>query len=299
MSTVLQNKLLRYEMPPPEGNWEAIAARLNNEFSSQDLQTSQKIESIELPPPTAIWQNITAALDEKTTVQPSAKIVSLNWKRWAVAAAITGIVGVVAWLYMSQKPAIEIANTSSETVAPEQKKDTGNGMVVNPTTPAVLPVSPELKTPVKERQSLSNTLAIADRRKPHDIHSSATVSQNIITTVDITETAAVTAPLLRDSKGNVIMDMSLLTTGSSNYISVTGPNGEQTRISTKFANYLMYLNKDSDDQEEYIDYLIRNSNFWKSRFEQWRTRILQQASFIPSSSNFFDILELKELLKDN
>jgi hypothetical protein len=95
------------------------------------------------------------------------------------------------------------------------------------------------------------------------------------------------------------MNMDLLTTAASNYISVTGPNGEQTRISTKFANYLMYLNKDGGDNEEYIDYLIRNSNFWKTRFEQWRNKILQQASFIPSSTNFFDIIELKELLKDN
>lgn len=298
MSTVLQSKLLRHEMPPPKGNWEAIAARLDTEYNSQDTIVSQKIDAFEAAPPSEAWKNILQSLEENNTAQVPAKVIAINWKRWAVAALVIGIASTMVLLYNSPKTTVEVATTNSETIAPEKKNDTGKSIATAPVTPAKVPVSPA-EVNNNNNKTLTASLAESFKRKPHPIHSSSSVEENVITPVDITETAAVTAPLLRDSKGNVIMDMNLLTTGSSNYISVTGPNGEQTRISTKFANYLMYLNKDGGDNEEYIDYLIRNSNFWKTRFEQWRNKILQQASFIPSSTNFFDILELKELLKDN
>lgn len=298
MSTVLQTKLLRHEMPPPQGNWEAIAARLNKEYNTQEIEVSQKIDAIEVVPPTDAWKNILQSLDENNTTKVPAKVIAFNWKRWAVAALLTGVASTLIWMYNSQKSSAEIVTTNSETIAPQKKNDTGKSIATSPVTPAKVPVIPAV-TNKNNNKPLIASLAESFKRKPHPIHPSSSVEENIITPVDITETAAVTAPLLRDSKGNVIMDMNLLTSGSSNYISVTGPNGEQTRISTKFANYLMYLNKDGGDNEEYIDYLIRNSNFWKTRFEQWRNKILQQASFIPSSTNFFDILELKELLKDN
>lgn len=298
MSTVLQTKLLRHEMSPPKGNWEAIAARLDTEFNSQDIIVSQKIDTIEAAPPSDAWKNILLSLEEKNTAHTPAKVISINWKRWAVAAIVIGIASTMILLYNSTKPSDEVVTTNSGTIAPEKKNDSKNNIATAPVTPSKVPVIPAV-TNKNNNKTLTASLAESFKRKPHPIHSSSSVEENIITPVDITETAAVTAPLLRDSKGNVIMDMNLLTTSSSNYISVTGPNGEQTRISTKFANYLMYLNKDGGDNEEYIDYLIRNSNFWKTRFEQWRNKILQQASFIPSSTNFFDILELKELLKDN
>lgn len=82
-----------------------------------------------------------------------------------------------------------------------------------------------------------------------------------------------------------------------NYISVTGPNGQQTKISSKFVNVLLYMNNDSNIEqfEGYFSKTFLESLVWKSKFQDWRNKILQ-TSLIPSADNFMDILELKDLI---
>lgn len=295
MTTKLQDKLLHYELPPPEGSWQVIAGRLQEEYSRQDAAISQKIDSIEWLPPANAWENIQLSLAIKESTPVAGRVVKMNWRRWAIAALVLGISSTILWLYNSNTRSTQVAVTA--TVPSSTIPDSGG-------TPDQVPIITN-RTPIQDAEPIARPKKVpvplmANNRNPlpHPIQS-AFKGKKHFQPIDITETAAIAAPLLRDANGNVIMDMSLITSASNNYISVTGPNGQQTRISSKFANYLMYLNKDESEKEEYIDYLIRNSNFWKTQFEQWRNKILQQASFIPSSANFFDILELKELLKDN
>jgi hypothetical protein len=281
MSTVLQTKLLRHEMSPPKGNWEAIAARLDTEFNSQDIIVSQKIDTIEAAPPSDAWKNILLSLEENNT---PGSCESYYHQLETMGCSCIGNWYCAHWFYciilqnLLLKQLLQTRNHCTE------KK---NGIATHYTFK--VPVIPTV-TNKNNNKTLTASLAESFKRKPHPIHSSSSVEENIITPVDITETAAVTAPLLRDSKGNVIMDMNLLTTGSSNYISVTGPNGEQTRISTKFANYLMYLNKDGGDNEEYIDYLIRNSNFWKTRFEQWSSSVFYFLTFSKTQGTLASVI---------
>jgi hypothetical protein len=88
------------------------------------------------------------------------------------------------------------------------------------------------------------------------------------------------------------MDLSVITRPGNPYITVTGPNGSQTRISNKFLPCLSYLNNDHG---------IYNPEGmqWKERFQEWRNKLLSEGSFVPSASNFFDIFELKEMIQDN
>ena len=103
------------------------------------------------------------------------------------------------------------------------------------------------------------------------------------------------APIV-DANGVIIRDLDVLTT-NSNYIMVTGPNGQQTRISAKFASVIRYLNSNTADTEEYLDKVIKESDTWKKRFQEWRSKI-SQSSFIPSSANFLDIIEFKNLIEE-
>jgi hypothetical protein len=77
-----------------------------------------------------------------------------------------------------------------------------------------------------------------------------------------------------------------------------GPNGETTRISAKFANVIRYLNGDTEEPTEYLDNVIRDSDTWKKRFQEWRSKI-RESSFIPSTANFMDILSFKDLLEQD
>ncbi|MDE3250658.1 MAG: hypothetical protein KGO82_18495, partial [Bacteroidota bacterium] len=100
---------------------------------------------------------------------------------------------------------------------------------------------------------------------------------------------------LTDENGNLIRDIDVLTT-NSNYLTVMGPNGQLTRISAKFASVIRYLNEPGDT-EEYLDRVIRESDTWKKRFQEWRSKIIQ-SSYVPAASNFFDIAAFGELVGD-
>ena len=102
---------------------------------------------------------------------------------------------------------------------------------------------------------------------------------------------------IRDESGEIIQYISLAEGIASRYVSVTGPNGQQTKISSKFANLLLYLNddNDTDENEGVFTRSFLESLLWKSRFQSWRNAISQTA-YIPSSTNFMDILEFRDLI---
>lgn len=112
-----------------------------------------------------------------------------------------------------------------------------------------------------------------------------------------TSPISINGPSIRDTNGRIILDPDLVTApGDKDYIIVTAPNGEQTRISSKFLYLLSSLNE--PDQTEYKDLPSWIRAGWKKRFNQWTVKI-QQSSFVPSASNFLDVFELNELIKDN
>ena len=95
---------------------------------------------------------------------------------------------------------------------------------------------------------------------------------------------------MRESQPNVSDNVSA---SSAKYIPppdyyvVTAPNGEKTKISTKFSNAVASLMGGDN-----VDYL------WKSRFDNWKTKLISSPSFIPAAGNFLDIAELKDLIKE-
>jgi len=290
-------------MPPPAGTWENIARRLDNEFDSYDAKISENINAAVLEAPAQSWQNISAMLDER---KEPAKIIPLFTRQRMVAAAIViGLLITGTWFFRqtiftdnntvgatSIKDAFPItANKSNDEVIKTDELSSSIAQIV----PRRVRVKP--RVPMAEQIAML-TAKLFETEAQMNFSEPRIISTQNFHVVDATDDASVTAPLIRDANGKIIMDFSLITTGSGNYFTVTGPNGEQTRISSKFANFLAYLNNSSNEREEYLDFLFRRNNSWKERFEEWRIKILQQASFAPSGFTFFDILELKDLIKD-
>ncbi len=306
MAETYPYRLKQLELPPPPGSWESISRQLDADTSAGDGAVARKAFHAELAPPPAAWEAIANELYPEQPVAAPAKVIPFTIKRIAAAAAVIGLVLTAAWWFFGR------SETTNVVAADPANKITP--------APAVAPVDPSVKTKAAEGLTAAINLGsgLIKLRSPlrHSIHEVpetntvvavdepsdaefAALDAALIQPAALTGSARVSAPLLRDAKGKVILDLNLLTSSSSGgYISITGPNGEQTRISRKFANYLIYLNNENSN-EEYLDFLIRNSGLWKKKFDDWRSRILNRQSFIPSSSNFLDILELKELLGEN
>lgn len=304
MSSNAQYILFHHETPPPPGVWDAISARLDAEFDAQEIKIADKLYDWETPPPPGAWENIMQALP--VIAAPSevpAKVVRLPFRKVAVAAAILAIVGFLTWNFLSgtmNDPVVQ----NQATPGSNDPADNTNDITVQPSLPAIdASISGRRRRTafnVARRVNASTVLAAnyVDRHVPEngtdDIHyagvqvrAEATTSRN-----------GIKAPPIKDANGNIILDYSLITSRDNNYITITCPNGEQTRLSTKFLPLLTYLNT-ATEPGEYFDAIIRENDVWKNRFSQWRYKLMQQESFVPGATNFLDIMALKDLIEEN
>lgn len=294
MPQQLKHKMYEFEVTPPPTAWEAIAARLDDD--SQYSLIASTMGDYEVAPPVGSWKNIVASLSEAEASDAKTPVIKISRKlyRYAAAAIITGLVAGGSWLFINKTDVnINIAGNAGkqpfETTKPAQNKRT-------------IESSPRQNNDVAGKIK-EEPVYIANKNNPAFPYQTNDNIQSHILKYAIVNTSAlhnegpiiISSPPILDEKGAVIRDMDVLTT-NNNYLVVAGPDGQLTRISSKFMNIIRYLNS-GDDVEEYLDKVIRESGAWKKRFQEWRNKI-SQSTFIPSSANFLDIMEFKELIDE-
>ncbi len=290
---VLSAKMNGYEPAPPATAWDLIAARINN--NDPDAALSEKMHNYEVLPPAHTWNHIAATLDrtpkEKTPVIPFRRLMYA-----AAAAAVVAVLVIGAWQWLKKTaPATELVQNNPPPLHPGSNPPDKQAPLpatdkhtVQPIPPALVINEHPLKQPVKEKPSMA--------APPAEAPAAAMRYAAVNVLPSHPQTAAVTAPPILDANGNPVADIDVLM-ANSNYLVVTGPNGQLTRISSKFGSLIRYLNGSSGDTEEYLDRVIKESSIWKKRFQEWRNKISQSA-YLPAAVNFLDIVELKELVQE-
>jgi hypothetical protein len=296
----LATKMSPLETPVPAAVWEKLGARLSDDGQYAALST--KMNHFEASPPPQLWDQIAASLNETVTepgivTSPVISIRKMLYRALAAAVVIGLVLG--GWLI-----------TNNSNVATELVKNNPTHLPVPAANAEDKNTIPDNSSSTQAGQSTVEPVVPEDLAAPHansrtaDIIARATndgdriLKYAVVNSIPAFHEGPIvisSAPIL-DANGLVIRDIDVLTT-NSNYIMVTGPNGQQTRISSKFASVIRYLNGSTDDTEEYIDKVIKESDTWKKRFQEWRSKI-SQSSFIPSSANFLDIIEFKELIQE-
>jgi hypothetical protein len=300
-----QHILLNHEVTPPPGAWETINARLETEFDVQETKVAEKLYDAAFMPPPAAWQNVslTLATTEANEDTP-AKIVRFPFYKIAIAAALLGVVSYLTWSFLSNKKAEDLVqNNQPSSVNPDNNlPDNNPDIAVSPSIPAIdasLTGGRRRVINIVRRMNTNPVFAAAyvTDEQPEETTDMHYAEVNELRAATVTARKGIKAPPIKDAGGNIILDESLVTDGNNNYIIITCPNGEQTRISSKFLPLLKEINGEVDPAE-YLGEMIRGDNQWKSRFYQWRAKLMQQASFMPGAGNFLDIMELKDLLED-
>src|SRR6476646_4990230 len=107
MSSKIQDKLLHYELRPPEETWDKIAAALNNDH---DQKISERLYGFEEEPASDVWTRI----DEQIH-QPAEEKISIPFYkryrrplRYSGAAAVLIITATVINLLISKKTESEV-----------------------------------------------------------------------------------------------------------------------------------------------------------------------------------------------
>lgn len=301
----LQHRLERHEEMPPPSAWNNISRRLDEEFQHTDHGVSIKLEEAAIAPPAAVWNEIISELqaDVPVEITPTKKIPL--FRRLAAAAVIAAMLAVGAMYFFTGK------NSNDRYTGSTATSTLNNDPVVDDSAerPSPRTALPATDSGIRERVMIasnhpkrsvtSRSRQIArvnqDLTAEADTYFSREIEEAPVFTLEpvrALNTISVSAPPIRDDNGNIIMNLSLISEPGNPYITVTGPNGDQTRISSKFLHCLSYINGNFNAADMNGDAMD-----CKTRFEEWRKKLLSDAAFIPTANNFFDIFELKEMIQ--
>lgn len=283
MPEQIKNKLQQFEATPPPGLWDRIA--LNLDETSLYKDTSERLSNYEATPPTGIFDKVITAL-ERDLPQKEAPVRKINstFKRWSVAAAVLIALSILAMLFFNN-------NKKEERLATATK--TNN-----------LPAVP--------RQQLTNNppVAQADDDDDNDKSVKHLALNKLLRSVRTpnlqdknTETTDVdfvaSKPTVQIISSNIKESLSGLASKFSingNYITVLGPNGELRKISLKIFNAMnghsIAIASNSEGNKT-----IENTVMEK-KLSEWGTKIVQ-AGYAPNATNGMDILNLKDLIREN
>lgn len=297
----LQNRFSGHEEMPPPDAWSKISGRLDEEFSSADAILSARMENLTIAPPPVAINHILEVLHatDIEPAQPPAKVFPIIYKRFAIAVILAAVVAVgVMYIFSGRNAKSPFTKPANVAVTPKPVTSEDPSQPTSQKQPAAEnDTNLNSKTLIASNQHTSH--APANERKkvyagqdysPPDLPESHSIP---FEPVNALQPISVSAPLIRDSHGNIIMDLRLITKPGQPYVTVTGPNGNQTRISNKFLNCLSYINGNNSSGE-----MDDAANDCKEKFAEWRNKLLSEAAFIPAANNFFDIFELKEMIQD-
>jgi hypothetical protein len=277
MTQDLQYRLNNYSIPPPEGAWPAIAAELDKESAAQD-RIVQKLQAAALEPPPGVWEKIAGTLHGTA----DAKVIPIKkrWTRMAVAAIATGIIVLAGLSYFMLNGTSEQASVTPETNRTPNATNNVPQPADNVTTDPVV---------VYDNATTSNFLPV--RTRPRMVPNNP-VRYARVQTRDL---AALEAAL-----GGGVIDEPVATQPRTRippaqYLTIAAPNGQPARISAKLTDGLNYIF--NNESTETMDQALR-SIAWRIRFSNWSNKLLSSTGFIPTASNFMDIVELEELLKE-
>jgi hypothetical protein len=312
MATNIKHTLFNLEVPPPPEAWPHIAARLNSEFDADEIPVAQKMFDLSVTPPAAAWEKIAAHLPQQQIAKKEGTLISLSVRKTIAAAAMV-LLTLGAWYILDKANNNDDINVAGKSTTPSTVT---KGSTAQSSAPAADTEIGERPVESIDHEPLA-ALSAADAglinarfaNRNRALRTSASFYQPIATSyagfdddkaVEFTDanSPTVDAPLIRDANGQVILDKKLITSPDDCYITITSPNGEQTRISSKFLHIISSLNDDAEPQD-YFDFMMQENSLWKMRFSEWKEKFMNQASLIPTATSFTDILELKDLLMEN
>ncbi|MBX3239054.1 MAG: hypothetical protein KIT80_09755 [Chitinophagaceae bacterium] len=284
-----KEEIYNHEVTPPSNVWDKIIKDLD---SGDFVVFKQKLFHSEETPPVEAWRNIKTMLSEPKVI-PLGKKNNMLVKMLAAAACI-GIMFFSVNYFFMKDDSIEPATAKTQ---PSEKAEKADSLQED--TPAEAADNPQpeytvaaIQTGSSSQRAIATGSSFYEYENFDNTLSAVTLKQEGFS--DRMDMAGGLNKKIRNLKGEIREDVSLLDLPNS-YFMMTGPNGQSLRVSSKFRNTIQYLN--SEGREEMLDVILRESQYWKSIFRDWKTRV-GNSSFVPSVDNFMDIAELMELIQE-
>ena len=268
----LQHKLTNYEVVPPPGVWDKVAAALDE--SSIENEFPSRLYNLQVSPPANAWTTISSTLhdDDTANLPAETKVIPLKRRtpafiRYAVAAVLIGAVAVGIIKFTTASPGIkqeELAETANSNKAEKKtipvvtpQKNDGNEVKNND-----LPVIEKTGAPYTRTEQIAKI----NLRK-----NNARTAVQASYASDESFNDQYTNPIY--AYDNIAPNI------ADRYIMLMTPEGNFIRMSKKLSNLVCCVSGEEQDED------------CKSQLKKWQEKIAD-SPFATSPGNFLDILSL-------
>lgn len=323
------NKIQTHNATPPEGVWNSIANELDKIEEEAATSFAKKMFDFEVAPPIKVAKNIFATLDKAAPVSISERlyhyteaaptatwdniaaildkenetnVISIGNKKnklrsiyisIAAAAAVITIISIAVINNNGERP-----GTIKETIAatiPQKQNSTPANIVPQKTITQqdISKANKEIKVTSVPNIDKGKIVEVISTTPSPAIKAYITINDVVALAQNPTEG---NKEKLKDIHGETPVDIALMNTANT-YISITGPDGQSVKVSSKFSNLISYLNDKNPNTKENIDVIIEESEKWHKTFSVWRDK-MSSVAVAPSLSNFMDIIELSKILEE-
>ncbi len=308
MSSGLQNKMYSYEVAPPPGVWEKIAAELNE--SDLEYQFPSRLHQMGVTPQAHAWHTIAATLDESALVNDYAgRLAGLEVAPPATAwntiknsldaehesavpeyrrfspilkyAAAAAIIGFLAWggTQLFNKKSVDTVVAKQDPVQSIESTET--------TSPVQIVTSADENIAVTDvaasLEEARNDAALEQSKKTYAKLDVAVTRNKIKNVADFFFVADDYEPT--GTRGLNIEEPPM-TDIADRYIMLMTPDGNIIRMSKKLGNIVCCVSGQEQDKD-CVD-----------QMKKWREKLASPSSN-HSSGNVLDILSLLNSMKDN
>lgn len=262
----LRDKMHNYEVPPPAGVWDRVAAALDEAEQGHNFVSA--LQQMEVAPPATAWKGIAAALETEEAVEPVARPVYRRLPQIVRYAAAAVLLLLATYGVMRLTSDVDEAEPAMVSSAPAVSKDSpgtrpvhsGDAVAANPAPIAEAPAQAQpasRATPVHyARNTRSNSAAIAEAMPANQL------SRAIYTYNDH-------VPKIADR-----------------YITLLTPDGSFIRMAKKWGNLLCCVAGEEQDVD------------CKNQLKAWQDK-LAESSILSAPGNFMDIVTLVNSLNDD
>lgn len=288
-----KTKILAYKSTPPSSVLDNIFSTLDKEEKQLNPVFVKRIYSYKEEAPFNTWENIVKELDKSEAKLIPLKSIKKNLKviyfKMAAAASVIIFIAATVWLN-NKKTDFAIEQTAS--VTPQSKQS--NVPLAEREKPN-LPASDTQEKKVAQETVVYNNTKKTSEENNVDVEVPTYVKGNIVDELANDPTIG-NKEKLQNSNGETPIDIALMNTPNT-YISITGPDGQSIKVSSKFSNLIGYLNEQNPETQENLDIIIKESAKWRTTFAAWRNKMANN-SLAPSLVNFMDIIELSKVLEE-
>lgn len=289
-----QHRLQQHTALPPEGLWDRVAFELDRE---DNQGVSVRLQQYQEIPPEEIWDQIAQSLNTADDIQvpqetatnypqQPTRLRRLNWFKIGAAAGILLLLGsTMYWFVLRQSPGIEAGNSTSSNNLKQQDLSP-----VATQKEVIATLTPQTGTSKK---------SIDQNRKQVTLKIDSSLLQLLPAPggAPIHATPTIDLAIVDDPKHTDFATDGFPAEINQPYFTITGPDGETVRVSSKLKNIAPLLSERDPANEENIDLIIKNSAGWKLKLKHWKDRMLQ-IPFTPSPTSLMNIVELGKMLDE-